>query len=152
MIRKRILILGLIFVMLLPSCNNKSSVIVDVGMTREEIDALSEEYTTVKYHFYYFITDGKKIVVALYNYHTDSVEEVKEYNYRKTTKNNAYFIREGMDVFDVVRLLGMPKDSETSGIISLPFYLSDNTKVTVCWTIENDRSMRVFEFSIDSLD
>ena len=108
-----------------------------VGMSLHDFaaiyDTISEDcrYKYNRYAFYE--TELGFIVVAGESLETMTVSSLECFfpPLMQPNKLSAKRVKPGMDLFDVIRIMGKPAGSFTSGFISLGYVLSDGTRFTV---------------------
>ena len=83
---------------------------------------------------YAFYVDGNgKNVVLKYGEDLETVIASERYNIVNPSLNDFESLEKGMDVFEVVRRVGIPKGTASFGMITLVFDASDGTEFIIYW-------------------
>ena len=142
--KKSILPIILIFIVCLAACNTAENKVLLTNelMTVQDIEELG--INCFNYCGYLFFSYSGKNVVAQTDSDGKMLKKVESYDIVKPDTSDFDGLVEGMTVFEVVRRVGLPKGSYSSGMITLFFethdgksaytvYLSnsDNTELTV---------------------
>ena len=78
--------------------------------------------------------DDNKDVLIQFTRDTDTVYRIEAYEHTEPERELFASIIEGMDVFEVVEIVGLPQRSVTSGISSTDFLLENGDVFRIQWT------------------
>ena len=119
---------------------------IEVGMSGKDVRSLLEG--KVDYFSYngclFYKNDDNKDVVIQFTRDTDTVYRIEAYEHTEPERELFASIIEGMDVFDVVEIVGLPQRSATSGITSTDFLLENGDVFRIQWA-DNMRVKSVSE-------
>ena len=99
------------------------------------ISLLQKNYENgFKYLGYIFYTDENgRSAIAQIDYENNIVKN-QSYNKVKVNEQSFKKVKNGMNPFDVVKLVGIPFRSVTSGLITLDFKCDDGTVYRIGWS------------------
>ena len=120
------------------SANAQSDIIetfptVDISSlkTKQDVYALDiEMFRSCGYAF--FEANGKWYVIEQdHNSYVDDIFRIEEYTPFRVTLEDLAKVTEGMDVYEMVEVAGLPKSSSTFGMTTMNLYADDGTRACV---------------------
>ncbi len=129
-------ILSLAFAILLlvscSSCNKEE----EIQCTEEHIELkASQESKTEKFQYsgyeFYRSVDDKNVIAEFCSECYKEYKSIREYDVGEVTKESFAQVQEGMNVYEVVELVGVPYASYTSGFQSMVFKTDANEEYTI---------------------
>lgn len=114
-----------------------------LGMDHSEYSVVIEEgmrFDIMEYSFYEE-KDGDNVLVR-FDLATNTIDELRTYpaNTIDNSKENFSKIKEGMTVYEVVSLVGVPHRTNTSGMLTMVFDADDGTEYCIYFDIDHSDS------------
>jgi predicted small secreted protein len=141
--KKIILFILIVYVLLLCSCNSQRGVTekIEIGMPFDEVnDVLSDDQILLHCNYLFLKSEDKNTVIK-FDKATYTVNQIKTFKPISFERSSAEKICEGMDVFEVVELIGIPTRSSYSGLSAMDYESVDGCLFRIVWNGE----MRVSE-------
>lgn len=112
----------------------KHSDLDDDSVYTNNVKSVSDIKNGFKYLGYIFYTDENgRSAIAQIDYENNIVKN-QSYNKVKVNEQSFKKVKNGMNPFDVVKLVGIPFRSVTSGLITLDFKCDDGTVYRIGWS------------------
>ncbi len=116
-----------------------------VGMSCEDALAIIGEDNCFAYLGHYFFERGDKNVVVMFDGSASRVEKIEEFDKVSATKEDFSKITVGMTVFEVVKLVGIPFASYTSGLATTEFKATNGETFRIQWRRNINEDMKVLD-------
>ena len=140
--KQKFLLLFLLVALILTGCSKMSEEKIETLETRPECNGehvevdIPEENVFAYYTFcFYRDADGNSIVVEKCSEHHEAIN-VQSYPDPHFVKEDFYKLNDGMDIYEIVELVGVPTDSFTSGVFSTNFIMDDGDSLMVTWSAD----------------
>lgn len=148
---KRYMVFGIsiicILLLIMSGSSCKKLMTIEVGMTYDEFENKNTNID-YKHYFGYVFHDNGDGTITIASFEPKSgytVGRIETYSKPSPSKNDFGLIKPGMDLFEVTKLVGIPKDSTTFGFATLDYLSEDGLKYIVYLQtdIEGDMTMKV---------
>ncbi len=124
------------------SCSLNSKFPIKIGDKLDDDMRIIQD--DVKYRFdyidYMFFEYKKQNYVIHYDPLTSIINNLHSYHIKKVVENDFKKIDVGMSIYEVVELVGLPFDSNTSGLLSMNFKITDSQDYRVIYFIQPNDS------------
>lgn len=134
------------FCLLLSSCGLQDYEMID----EDELVLINGEDITNKFEYeYMYFFEYRDYDYTMTHFRDEEKERIQKSKHKTATKSAFEKIKEGMNIFEIVRVVGIPYDSSVSnGIESLAFKISDTESKSICIE-KNDDEIYVAKYVMD---
>lgn len=131
--KKKFGVLGLLFVF--SSCSVDSKLPLKIGDTLSDNLCVFQDEIRSRFDYvdYVFFEYKKQNHIIHFDPMTNVVIDLHSYPTKKIVENDFKKINVGMSIYEVVELVGLPFDSQTSGLISMNFRITDSQNYHVIY-------------------